>query len=471
MTRFHFPPLAVLLCAAAGVAQLPPVSISIDPALEPKPALRYELLPTARERVSGNAALHYAKAALARPTVDKARVPEEEKKLAAWDDAPLDKLPVADVKAHLKEYAASLRELEHGTRCKTCEWDAAPTSGPAALDQTIAAQPVYRDLARLLLLRAKVELAERRYDAAVASIRTGLQFGKHVGEGPTLIQLLVGYAITNTFLKRAEELIACPGSPNLYWPLAALPRPLIDPRPGLDGEDLLNESFLPGLAELRKGPVANDKALDAAEAAVKLLTAATGDNSLMALGGRVAISGHAALHHESAKKELTARGWDANTVKAMPAVQAVYLNAFEAYRELADDHRKWFLTPLPEAFDGLAKASARVKKAQKDREGETLFQTFLLVLPAVEKLHHAGARTERRLAALRALEAVRVHAANAAELPKALADIKKVPVPADPLTDRPFAFVVTPDGFTLRSPESDSVPKALGLSFEVKVRK
>lgn len=472
MTRPPLVALALMVWASAVSAQLPPVQLAVDPAPEPIPALRYNLLPTGRERVSGNAALHYAKAMLARPAVDKAKGPEEEKKLAAWEDADLDKLPVDDVKKHLQGFATSFRELEHGTRCKTCEWSAAPSGGPAALDQTVATQQPLRDLARMLSLRVRVELAERRYEDAIATIRIGLQYGKHVGEGPTLIQMLVGHAVVAVFLKRAEDLSGCPGGPTLYWGLATLPRPLIDPRPGLDGEDELNESFLPGLADLRRGPVTAEKALDVAETTLKVFAAGSDEpNPLMALGGRLAISGHAAVHHEEAKKDLLTRGWDKKTVSVMPAVQVVLLNSFESYRELADDHRKWFLTPFPEAFEGFPKTTAKLKKAQKDRQGDTLFQTFLMVLPAVEKVHQAGARTERRVAAMRAVEAVRIHAEAAAALPKELAELKKVPVPDDPLTGKPFVYAVNPDGFTLRSPESESVPKAVAVSYEVKMRK
>ena len=95
MNRTTLALFAVLL-AVPAFAQLPPVLLTVDPAAEPKPALRYTLLPAGRERVSGNAALHYAKAALARPVVDRAKVPEDDKKLAAWEDAALDKLPVDD---------------------------------------------------------------------------------------------------------------------------------------------------------------------------------------------------------------------------------------------------------------------------------------------------------------------------------------------------------------------------------------
>jgi hypothetical protein len=389
-----------------------------------------------------------------------------------WEEAEIDKLPAEDVRAALKAYATALRELEYGTRCKTCEWVSAPAPGPAALDDLLGTIPAYRDLARWLALRLKVELAEKQYDAAVGTLRSGLQFAKHLGEGPSLIQMLVGHAVAGVFLAKAEEFVARPGAPSLYWAVSGLPRPFIDPRPGLDGEDALTESFVPGLAELRKGPVTAEKALDVVETALKVFAAASdGENPLMQFGGRLAISGYATLNQEDARKELLARGWEKKPVEAMPAVQAVFLNSFEVYRDLADDHRKWLFTPYPEAFDGLPKAAARAKKVQKDRKGDTLVQVFLLVLPAVEKVHLAGARTDRKVALLRAIEAIRVHADTTGRPPKELADIKKVPVPADPLTEKPFVYAVTHDGFTLSSPESESVPKAVAVSYEVKVRK
>lgn len=472
MTRSPFAALAVMVGASVCCAQLPPIKLTVDPAAEPKPALQFELLPSGRQRVNGNAALHYTKAALARPAVDRDKQPAEDKKLGGWEEADFDKLPVDEVKLFLKGYSAAFRELEYGTRCKSCEWVAATASGPDALNDLLVVIPTYRELARVLALRVRVELAEKRYDDAVGSIRTGLQFAKHLGEGPSLIQALVGHAVAAVFLARADDLIARPGSPNLYWAVSTLPRPFIDPRPALAGEDELIDSFIPGLADLRKGPVTAEKALDVAEAAVKVLAEASGGaGPITAFGGRVALSGYASLHLEEAKKELPARGWEKKQIDAMPAVQAVFLNAFEGYREYADDHRKWFLTPHPDAFEGLPKAVAKLKKVQKDRKGDSLFQALLLLLPAMEKVHQAGARTDRKIATLRAVEAVRIHAAAAAALPKELGDVKKVPVPADPLADKVFGYTVTADGFTLRSPESEHVPKALAVTYEVKVRR
>jgi hypothetical protein len=327
--------LLPLLFAASAAAQPPAVKLTLSPSGEPKPALRYELLTPGREKVAGNAVVHYQKAALARPTnPDRAKADAEEKQVLRWEEAATDKLPAAEVKAYLERYAAAFREVEYGTRCKACEWTVT-ASGPDALTEVLGTVQAHRELARLLALRVKLELAEKRFDDAATTLRTGIQYGKHIAEGPMLIQMLVGLAVTHLFLLQADEFVARPGAPNLYWAFSTLPRPLIDPRPGLDGEDRFTESLLPGLGELRKGPVSAERALDLAENGVKVLTSAGGEvGPLASLGTRLSLAGHAALAQADARKELVARGRGKAEVDAMPAVQAVFLNSFETYREL-----------------------------------------------------------------------------------------------------------------------------------------
>src|SRR4051812_34307124 len=76
------------------------------PAAAPTPALKYELLPRMRDRVPGNAAIDYHRATILRPSWP--RDPKESAKLnetlIEWEDAPVAKLPVAEVKKHLAGY-------------------------------------------------------------------------------------------------------------------------------------------------------------------------------------------------------------------------------------------------------------------------------------------------------------------------------------------------------------------------------
>lgn len=464
--------ILALLLPAAAIAQLPPVTLTVDPAAESKPALRYELLPPGRDRVNGNAAFHYMKAHLNRPARERdiAKAQEEDKAVQTWLDTPIEELPLANVRAHLERYKAVFREVEYGSRCNSCEWSTAPVTGPEAIEALLPNVQVHREIAWYLSLRVKVELAEKRYDDAARTIRTGLQYGKHIAEGPTLIQMLVGTAIANVFLAKADDLIARPGSPNLYWGLSSLPRPFIDPRPGLDGEDALNESFLPGLGELRKGPVSADRATDVVLNAVKVLQAGSGKGP--GLAGRLGLAAYAALVQNEAREELIGRGHPKADVAAMPAVQAAFLNSFEKYRELGDEYRKWFLMPPADAIPGIARAGEKAKKVKADAKNDVVLQVFLMILPAVEKVHQATVRTDRKIALMRTVEAIRMHMAVTKSLPANLADVKLVPVPDDPLTATPFEYAATATGFTLTCPPGPGalVTRTMDYRYEVTVR-
>ena len=85
--------VAALLCLAVqatGEEQLP-VKVTIYPAAEPSPALRYQLLPDFARRVNGNAAVYYGK-------VTAEQIPffsneELAEKIEKWRAAPLEDLP------------------------------------------------------------------------------------------------------------------------------------------------------------------------------------------------------------------------------------------------------------------------------------------------------------------------------------------------------------------------------------------
>ena len=466
----RFALLLLLTIPAFAPAQVAPTRLTIDPTPEAKPALRYELLPPGRDRVAGNAALHYLKAHAARPEEPREpaqRVADNER-VIRWEEAALEEFPAKDATEYLKKFKATFRELEYGTRCKTCDWSSAPATGVEAVDATVAGVQSYRELARWLALQFKLELAEKRTDDALRTIRTGLQFGRHLAEGPSMIQMLVGNAIVSTFLGRVDTFLGQPDAPNLYWALSTLPKPLLDPRPGLDGEDAVNESFLPGLAELRKRPATQERALELTLAAMKAFQGTAGGDGAGDFALRLALTTHAEGAQVEARKELFARGRTQGEVAAMPPVQAVFLNSFERYRDLADDYRKWFLLGGPDAAAGVEKLVGRVKKLKADTKDDAITQVFLNLLPAMEKVFSSFQRSERKIAQLRTLEAIRMHAALTTQLPKELADVKKVPVPNDPTTGQPFEYVLTEGGFTL-SP-AGLKPMESMLRYEVTVR-
>jgi hypothetical protein len=69
-----------------------------------------------------------------------------------------------------------------------------------------------------------------------------------------------------------------------------------------------------------------------------------------------------------------------------------------------------------------------------------------------EHLFADCARLDRRVAALRCVEAIRLYAAaHGGRLPPTLAAVKEVPVPEDPLTGKPFAYRLENDTATLEA--------------------
>jgi hypothetical protein len=77
------------------------------------------------------------------------------------------------------------------------------------------------------------------------------------------------------------------------------------------------------------------------------------------------------------------------------------------------------------------------------------------------------ARADRQLAALMAVEALRAYAAaNGGKLPERLDEVVETPVPANPMTGKPFTYAVGDGVATI----SDSTPGDQ-LEYTVKIRK
>lgn len=476
--------LFLLLTATVAFAQPPkdppaPTAdvrtLMVAPAAAPIPALKYEFLPRLRERTPGNAALDYHRAYILRPSWP--RDPKESKKLdeslEAWNDAPVDKLPLADVKKYLASYGQAFRTLDMAAKADRCDWELNSRISVRNIDLLLPEVQTFRELARAQKLRVRVDLAENDFDDAVKNLQTGFRLGKDVGEGPTLIQSLVGTAITAIFLNEVDQLIQRPGSPNVYWALTTLPRPFIDPRTALEGESRLFDNLFPNAKALEKGPVPAEKA-NAIVADMLSAFATMGDpDGNTGAGAAFGTAAYVALNGTAARKQLVELGWPAATVDKMPPAQVVALRAVAVYRSFTDDQAKCFSLPYPEARAELAKVRERADKLKKD-SGDHILVTFAMTAPAVEKFYEAHARTARRIAALRAVEAVRLHAAlNDGKLPKALADVKAVPVPEDPHTLKAFEYAVEGDKFTLSgpTPTGEKATPSNTLRYEVTLRK
>ena len=437
-----------------------------------KPALRYTLLVERKDLKPGNAAFFYAKACLARPSAqDRPNTKNDQAKLQLWEQSALTALPVNDVRDYLKKFDRVFAEIEAGTLCKHCDWDRTPTKGFDAVSAVLPEIQLHREHMRWLSLRIRADLAEKKFDDAARNLRTAFQYVKHFTERPSLVETLTGLALTNIVLGRIEEFISQPDAPSLYWALSMVPSSYTDLRAAFDGEEKLVEELFPGIAELQTKVVSSERAKELLEQVFSVFQSMSNSNDITGLGQRFALASYVQLEQAKARKELATRGWSAKDVEAMPAAQAVFLGALQSYTEISQDYRKWFARPHAESFDALVSLRERVKRLEKEKKDDPLSSVLLLLLPALDKTHQAVVRTDRKIALLRTIEAMRIHADHNGRWPKELVDIRLVPVPLDPLTNKSFQYELTEGIATITMPaRKDGTGPTTDNVYKLKLR-
>jgi hypothetical protein len=461
--------LAALLTLAAGPAaaqQAPTVRLRCEPAAIPVPALKYYLLPQLRDRQRGNALLLYYRAFS--PEWQKHRSTAGFlEKVADANARPLRDLKRAEVDTLVGGfYAGILREVDRGARRSYCDWELTQRLREDGIGLNLPDVQAFRETATLLKLRARQELLAGRFDQAARTIQTGLAVARHVAEGPTLIHSLVAAAVASTILSVVDDWVERPGAPNLYWALTDLPRPLLSIRAGIEGERVTMDWLFPGYREALDDPGASPPA-GSRWSIVPLLAGLDNlEGPNRTLGPLLA----ALKTYPRAKRFLRRQGFSAAAVEAMPAVQAVFLYEVHRYDVAYDDLRKWVSLPYAEAAPQVRKAIERERERSK-REALPFLSGMLL--PAVNRVLAAPARVERKVAALRCVEALRLHAAaHDGKLPAGLDVITEVPVPLDPFTGKPFEYHLQENKATLTGPPpaGEKADANNSLLYELAVR-
>jgi hypothetical protein len=312
-----------------------------------------------------------------------------------------------------------------------------------------------RRLARLLALRARLDILEGHTDRAVRDLQTGFAAARHAADNPNLICSLVGMALTAVTAKELDLLLSQPKAPNLYWALADLPRPFIDMRKPLEGERLFLYGTFPGLLEAVNDPHAPPLTPEQLQPGLKVLAEAF--NLGKDYPARAAASLLIRAKHSAAKDALVAAGYPRERVEKMPHMQVALMHAMQQYDRLYDEMVKWQTFPYVEAKKGMEQAERMLREAKAKELSPSsdvpAVPLATLFLPATQKVLSAHARTERWFAALRCVEAIRLYAAaHGGKLPATLADIKGVPVPIDPYLGKPFAYSVRDGVATLEGP-------------------
>jgi hypothetical protein len=440
--------LGLLLAGAVTArAQAPdaPIKLTLRPAAAPTPALKYLLLPELADMRPGNAALHYQRAQSFEWWGYIRRQPYYSE-IEDWLDRPLKE--VGD-KIYFVRNFGPLKEVDIGARRESCDWEMTERVRKEGLGMLLPDVQGFREYGLLLGMRCRLEIVDEDYSKAIYTLQTGFALGRHVSDSPILISSLVGNATCSIMLRRVEELIQAAGAPNLYWALTDLPRPLIDLRKALQGEKLVLEAEFTDLKNLETEPL-SPQAQKRILKRLEFVRAVTGSDSRSARDSKFGFLPLALKAYPPAKRALIAQGRKAEDVAAMPVLQVILIDALQQYRRLRDDVFKWANVPYPQARAGWKRADEEVRAVVKEHPGAAVFLAFV---PAIQRVHEAMLRLDRRVAALRCIEALRLHAAaHDGKLPAKLSDITAVPVPDDPVTGKSFVYQVNGDRATLRDP-------------------
>jgi hypothetical protein len=463
----------VLLAPARAEERKPgdPLPLVVSAAAAPTPSLKYHLLTADRDQTDGNAATLYYRA-WATLAENKAFFNDlREPHWYEWLDTPLADLPLQEMEGKLALGRNMFHEIELAARCRRCDWQL--EGRPEGFALLLPEIQGFRSVGSMIAARARFHIARGEWEEALRSFRAGFGLARDLGRGPTFIHVLVGMAVGNVMCKQLEEFVQRPEAPNLYWALALLPRPFGDMRVALREERFMLERMFPLLKHLEDGPMSNAQV----QAEMLRLRARLDDFGLRR-PSRAQQLAQAALISNAApesKRALVAQGFNEKLLDAMPAVQVVALKAYRQYRDAYDEALKWTYVPGGFRHPGFREAAKKVEAAGRWLD-QLFFHGLLRALDSIgvafDKIRGSIDRLDRRLAALRCVEAMRLYAAARGRLPAALADVTEVPAPSDPVSSKPFEYKVSGNFATLTAPlpAGPKPPPGQLLSYEISLR-
>jgi hypothetical protein len=447
--------------------------MTVTPAAAPVPALRQRLILREIDEKQGNAAPFYYRAIMMSPDVTKALRDNGCEDYEKWFDEeasaelPMDKVRKA---AEIIANSSVMGQLREAALRRECNWgwDLESVRGPELFSFLLPEVQQTRTLSRLLILRARLEIRDRRFDQAVDDLRMNLKMGRDLATEPLLICGLVGVAEANAGNQAMIDFMAAPNSPNLYWALTELPAPFIDLRRATRFEMSSVSRIFPFLKDAETQEHSPDEWARLLASGFTSMEPLTGANFGMMNEpvARMAVAGMSLLTYGPAKQRLIESGLDPARVEQMPVGQVVAIDAAREFRRLADELEKWTYQPYGVARD-------RAGEVEKMLGGNKLEGGYgrvmaALLLPALQSARAAEMRLQWQTNALRTVEAIRMHAAEAGKLPASLDEIKVVPVPENPATGESYQYRLDGNTGVIELPFSDGF-RGVAWRFEIKL--
>lgn len=424
--------------------------LTISPAQPADPPLRHTLLPTWDERLPGNAVVEYGKV--------KAEQNYLFSNYELWQRIGDLALPEATTLDDVKESTSSgdlqfvvgsggsvFNYLRRGARCVTADWQ---------LDVRNTENPLYglllpevqeqRTFGRFFAARTRALVAQQDFDKAVENLKYALAHGRHLEETQITVGTLVGLAITNMHLGTLQELIQQPGAPSLLNALHALPRPFLSPSRGIEAEQFGVLPSIDAFRNLEDGRGDEAYWLKRLERGLLQMSEDYWTREEIPTKELALITMRA---YTPAKQILSAAGYSPEELETIPVGRVILLAIEQEHTRRRD--RVMLITSLP-LHRGIQEA------AKLESEISNLPEEVSSVYPLPTRSYlQAHARTARQFAALRILEAIRLHAgSHNGTLPPSLETLSELTELTDPSTGRNFELERIDDrSLRLRSPE------------------
>ncbi|HVX12015.1 MAG TPA: hypothetical protein VHC22_12600 [Pirellulales bacterium] len=451
--------------ASQSEDEAPTTRLSLVAAAEPSPALRYRLLPSLLDQRPGNAAVFYNKANLI--LSQRGDGNKEFEKVDKWLETPLDKLPSEEVRQFIDQHESIFNELRFAIRREECDWQT-PLREQMPYAILLPEVQQFRSLARLVALKARLQIAQGNTDEAITSLAMGYAMARHVGSGVTLIQSLVGLAVASIMTNQAQALAERADGPNLYWAYTALPHPFIGLQRANEFEFDMVYLWHPEWRTRHELVYSAAQWQEMWQSLVRSMSEL--DSGRPNEADQLLVVGFAVGRYGRAKRWLVDQGRAQDEVEAMPVAQVMVLYTLDTYDALRDDLFKWLGLPYWQAYEHLRKHDELLRQASLEREILPLART---VLPAIGGVAFAQARSERSICLARIIEALRLYAAaHEGRLPAQLADVTEVPIPRDPVTGGEFLYSLSGDAAVLATPLPEGLPQQThGVRYEIKIRR
>ncbi len=389
---------------------------------------------------------------------------------------PIDKLPLDKVHELNKEFErdGAWGQVMIATNRHNCEWELGieQMRGADVISFLLPEFQGCREIARLLSLRTRLAVAERRYDDAIESLRMNYRLGRDAAQQQLLVCGLIGIAVEGMANGTLTELLAAPDSPNLYWSLTELPAPLVDLQPAARFEMDFGPRMFPFIDHAEtthRAPQEWNRLFT--QAILDFSKTGGGFNAHNSTEAGVTATGIALSGYSYAKERLIAQGMDRDRVEKMAVGQVIAIYTERQYRRFADDCEKLSYIPFADMDKGANSIEKRLAAARPFGGGEDreVFPVVSLLLPGLASARNAQVRLEREVASLRVIEALRMYAAeNGGGLPARLDEIDRVPVPNNPATGKPFVYRLEGTTAILELPVSDHLASG-NCRYEIQI--